>query len=1256
MTNFLRSLLPIVMILSGGFTSLFGQDYNEIWSLINKNDRSAATDIIEKKLKNNSASIDEFITYYYIRAFDGKEGEIVDFLSRIKKSDNPDAYIYSLWFSAPVAGEYGRKAPYQLALLNHNINAKPGHGTLRASSHYSMGHHYVRLHQFPMIKKENAMIGALSEWQFVGPFNNISGSGFNKNYEPVKDPSNSSVFKSVCDAPIKWFTPIEKQSDGWTFTGHVISESAGNITFAQTFVNSPEEQDVYLCTGMAGNIKVWVNDQLILSVPDACVTEMDAYNSKCHLKKGYNRILVQVGSDRSEPNFIVRLTDNNYDPIKNISSVASPQIYSKVGGESLGNGIPLFAESYFIEKISKDPKNLVNYMLLNRTYLRSKKVFDARKILEKALQIAPGNSLLKYELLLCYLKESNRTGLSELSEYFKENEKSSLISYLFRIEELKNQEKFQEAYDMLEEKIKVYGNDESAYDDKIQLLANLNSIPQLVELSYEAYKKFPHSGRFVNYIFNIESQVNKDTKKALKILQTFLNTHYEYDLVKLLVGEYFKQNNAKKAYALIQEQIDTWPFDPSLRIDMLGELIGQQRYPEALELCNFMLKMKPFSGYYYDNLATVEESMNKDHDAIASYGMAFKYQPTLYRSRDKQRRLQRKTNVLDDVSQSNIEDILSKADKNIKTEDYDFYYLKYETNIILYPEGGREQIHTTALKVLNQRGIDKYKEVSLSYNGNSETLTIEDAQLVKPNGKRIKPEIVENQIVWTGLEANDVIYYKYKIRSYHEGKFAQEFYDQFVFSGFIPVESAKYSLIVPKDRKIHYETLNGDLDAKITDAEDFRIYQWEKNITTPIKEEPHMPSAVDFATTLHVSTISDWNEIAQWYSDVVYSKIANDKVFEVTEAYDELFGGKTGLTADQKAKIIYDYIAKNISYSSVSFRQSAIIPQKASKTINTRLGDCKDFSTLFVSLANLCGLKSNLVLVSTRDNGKKDMHLPSFLFNHCIVKYFDEKNVEHYLELTDREMPFKSLPSDLYQAVSLTIPAKTETDSKYSLAPIDTKNKTNDRSLSKTKIEIIGNEMSLVSTNVKYGNLSVGLRRKYRSMSQENTVKEMQETYSRHFTTPVKINKVSFIGLEECLDSVSFTNNMTVSSQVKKIGTQSAFSVPFSDVIFTSSPVSLESRKYDFEYWEYETADEYSEQIEILLPADKIFVDIPKSEKLTLNAITYSITYTKVAPNKLLVTRKANISRDNIAASDYPKFKAFVSKIVEIEGAYITFK
>ena len=149
------------------------------------------------------------------------------------------------------------------------------------------------------------------------------------------------------------------------------------------------------------------------------------------------------------------------------------------------------------------------------------------------------------------------------------------------------------------------------------------------------------------------------------------------------------------------------------------------------------------------------------------------------------------------------------------------------------------------------------------------------------------------------------------------------------------------------------------------------------------------------------------------------------------------------MTQFEKARIIYDYIESNIRYSSVSFRQSAYVPQRPSVTLTTRLGDCKDLSSLFVTLASLAGISSQMVLVDTRDNGQQNVILPSVEFNHCIV-VAELHGKRHYIELTDNYLPFANLPNNLNGTTILQIPYKNIRVEKNELKTLKAGNRTRD--------------------------------------------------------------------------------------------------------------------------------------------------------------------------------------------------------------------
>ncbi|MEL6926917.1 MAG: transglutaminase domain-containing protein, partial [Bacteroidota bacterium] len=172
-----------------------------------------------------------------------------------------------------------------------------------------------------------------------------------------------------------------------------------------------------------------------------------------------------------------------------------------------------------------------------------------------------------------------------------------------------------------------------------------------------------------------------------------------------------------------------------------------------------------------------------------------------------------------------------------------------------------------------------------------------------------------------------------------------------------------------------------------------------------IKEEYYAPAFSDIAEQVHTSVTDSWDEVVQWYSDLSSQQAKPD--YTIQRIADELLKGKQ-LSKDEQFRLIYDFVCKNIQYSSIDFRQSGFIPQKASDIYHSRLGDCKDVSTLFASIARAAGLKVNLVLINTANNGKNSVVLPSLNFNHCIVKAYTDSGSK-YLELTDPNLPYGHL-------------------------------------------------------------------------------------------------------------------------------------------------------------------------------------------------------------------------------------------------------
>ncbi len=452
---------------------------------------------------------------------------------------------------------------------------------------------------------------------------------------------------------------------------------------------------------------------------------------------------------------------------------------------------------------------------------------------------------------------------------------------------------------------------------------------------------------------------------------------------------------------------------------------------------------------------------------------------------------------------------------------------------------------------------------------------------------------------------------------------------------------------------MNYELTHSDIKPTVTDVEDFKKYSWEMIKPQPLKDEPLMPVLSDVCPVLNISTIANWKEISDWYSDISNNKAEED--FEIIALHKTLFASRPkDMTQFQKAKIIYDYIEANIRYSSVSFRQSAFVPQRPSATLTTRLGDCKDLSSLFVALAKKSGIDAQMVLVATRNNGEKQMLLPSIEFNHCIVKTTLD-NKEYYIELTDNYLPFASMPNNLNGAPILEIPANGMA-AKPQLQLLKATNRTKD--MVKRVIDIKPNEsdLNISIKTVMFGNSTSGIRDNYLNLDNDKQLQDMEKTVASRYKNIVKMEKISFGNLDKLNDSIVYNYNFKVKNEVSEIGAMQTFKIAYPDVVASLDNFSADERSYPIEYWSYEDVDQYETVVNITAPAGKKFIEVPTSETLTFKNNKFTIQYTLKAPDKLTITRKYVNDRQNIAAADYPAFKTFFEKIVKAEQKFIAYK
>jgi tetratricopeptide (TPR) repeat protein len=1227
------------------FLSLNAQSPEDGWEAFKNNDYQTAEGIFENHIQTPEANIglafNEWYNHNYRISF-------FHVKNVVNTADNPYPYLYALWHSPAVFQSNGKQGQARLDFLESLYERDDLDARFKSMVNTILYYHYRAVGDFNKADKYIQELDVIDAWMIAGGFDNISRSGFNNTYGPINKPKDDAVFKNDIGVDISWFKLPVMPASGWIYMDN-FDVTENRIFYAQSFVQSPIDQEVELRFGVSGSVKVWMNDKLIFSEAEERNNGMDTYVVKTKLYKGNNRLLFQLGAGENDRmNFSARFTlIDKGTPVPGLVFQDNYKAYQKettYESELIKN--PYL--NFFKNKIEKEPDNFLNYMLISSAYSRIDYVEEALDYLLKANDICPDNAFIYSRLLEIYAQRNNRTKLVELIEWMRNNDEENYYSLAYRFSEAMGNEDFDEA-DVIINKIREkYGTIEEYYSYRIQYLSKREETKRMTELMYEAFDEYPENADFLYYQYLLKKNVDKSAKKAIKVLKKYQKNNYNQDVIKLMASTYFELGNIPKGLALWNELLKTFPSDEGLHHDLASTYYQLQRYDLAKKYMEKCVEMTPYYGFWKADLANVYEQLNMTSMAIQEYAECIRLSPTHYDARVQLNKLKNVFSLFETIDELDADKLFENAgDAEKYPEDNSVVFLQ-DVQVVIYPEGGSQERHEIGIKVLNNGGLDDFKEYYIGLNSHMQRLSIEKAEVMKQGGNKVPAEASGNHIVFTNLEVGDAIHIVYKIKNYWDGKLKSHFWDRHQMQLFYPLENDRYSLIVPDDKSFHYELLNDTIKPVISEPKsDYKLYTWQVNNMPSIKGEDLMPSTSDYAPVLYISTLPDWNFVAQWYHDLTKNMVETE--LEADRLLEDLFPEEKEYTEQEIVQIIYDYIVEEIRYSSVSFRQSAYVPQKTTKTLNTRLGDCKDVSLLFVSLCRDMGLKAELVLVNTRNNGLNDMPLPSIHFNHAISKVWIDGNA-YYVELTSDKLPFGALTSSVKGAIILDINDNTQ-DIEY----LETETLMDNYTLRDMIVSFVDGKMHVTRKNIKTGDNAHGIRSNFRDIGKDRQIKSLTESITNDFDSYIEVTDANFENLEGTADSVIYHYSFIVDAPFNEVGSLSLFELPWGSEFFQIDFLSHTEREYPIMIWNFDDNNIVEETITLTIPDNMKIFEMPESEVIKSKYADYSINYS-INGNQLKVRRHCKYKEPYIPVDEYDEFKAFYKKVFDADNKNIAFK
>ncbi len=304
-------------------------------------------------------------------------------------------------------------------------------------------------------------------------------------------------------------------------------------------------------------------------------------------------------------------------------------------------------------------------------------------------------------------------------------------------------------------------------------------------------------------------------------------------------------------------------------------------------------------------------------------------------------------------------------------------------------------------KLFNERAR-QLAEVSIPYNSSYESVHVLSARTIRKDGTvvEIKPSdirvtspyseyLMYDDAVSAGfsmpaIEDDCIIDYTWEMVT-RPVLMPGNFWTYWGFSGPEPVGVSRYVLNTPVDKPIKFKSYNDPtLQPIITTSLDgkTKTYTWEKSNLSPMDLEPAMPDISDCRIWMEVSSLDSWQNIADWFWKLQHPQATPTDAIRTTVS--KLIDGKK--SDDDRARVIYDWVANRTRYVGLEFGMSAFRPHPASEVHDKLYGDCKDKATLLITMLGLAGIKAHPVLLHAEEHRPVGQGLPSLnAFDHCIA-------------------------------------------------------------------------------------------------------------------------------------------------------------------------------------------------------------------------------------------------------------------------------
>ncbi|MEX0361904.1 MAG: hypothetical protein AB3N10_13065, partial [Allomuricauda sp.] len=337
----------------------------------------------------------------------------------------------------------------------------------------------------------------------------------------------------------------------------------------------------------------------------------------------------------------------------------------------------------------------------------------------------------------------------------------------------------------------------------------------------------------------------------------------------------------------------------------------------------------------------------------------------------------------------------------------------------------------------------------------------------------------------------------------------------------------------------------------------------------------------------------------------------------------------------KRAMGIYDFVQNHFTWNN---RYSIHKGGRVKSAFEKQMGSVGEIILTLINLLQLGGLKTDIVLMSTRKNGlPKRTHPVMSDFNYLIAKV-DIGGTNYLLDATDKNIPFGMLPFKCLNHYGRVMDFK---NGSYWHTINPTKN--NARVVrGRVFLDMENNQLKGEFNTSETGYFGVSKQRTTQSLSEDDYLIALEKKFSP--------------GIEGTISDYAKVEKLTNMSQVvekfkleweQELNKKVLYLNPFFIRFFEENPFVLEERNYPIDFGHPRT---FTYQIAIQIPEGYRIESLPEGKAMALGAKSGHLRFQCSSDQRLLtVLFNLKINHSYFNSEDYDALKEFFKNAVDIQ-------